>query len=261
MSMIARTRSSAVFAFRVAFTTYFKVLPASGLLKSTRTRPALTAVTTPCFPLIETSSPTSGLISCRRNSRSVRNSTRRGSRTPAPFSGGIRTAVVSPAFSPTRAAGPPPVVAARGAVALLSGTGCGPRPAGQRCVLLLRARLVAQARGNVDRCGRHAARRDTGREFVLLDLVEDLLRLPLNVHVELEPIAESGDVIPRTLREQLESEFADQGSIRPSDRFAVHARLRGDFVEGPRHTGLPPRGVQRRRDHLVDRASPDEVLR
>src|SRR5207249_2666210 len=82
-----------------------------------------------------------------------------------------------------------------------------------------------------------------------------------HVHVELEPIAEPGDVIPRALREKLQSEFSDQGPIRPSDRLAVHARLRGDFVEGPRHTRLPARRVQRRRDDLVDRASPDEVLR
>src|SRR5712691_5603368 len=78
MSMMARTRSSGVFAFRSGLNTYFRTLPASGLLKSTRTRPALTAVTIPCFPPMETSIPTSGLISWRRNSRSVRSSTNHG---------------------------------------------------------------------------------------------------------------------------------------------------------------------------------------
>src|SRR5256886_4782225 len=135
------------------------------------------------------------------------------------------------------------------------------RHAGDLRDFFLGARLVAEDSGDVDRrCG-HATRRHTGSEFVLLDLVEDLLRLPLHVHVELEPIAEPGDVIPRALREKLQSEFSDQGPIRPSDRLAVHARLRGDFVEGPRDAGLPARRVQRRRDDLVDRASPDEVLR
>src|SRR5438552_18531094 len=51
---------------------------------------------------------------------------------------------------------------------------------------LLRTRLVAETRGNVD-CGRgHLTWRYAGREFVLLDLVENLLRLPLVVDVQLE---------------------------------------------------------------------------
>src|SRR5436309_2519285 len=90
---------------------------------------------------------------------------------------------------------------------------------------LLRTRLVAENRGNVDRGRGHPTRRYAGREFVLLDFVEDLLRLPLDVHVQLEAVAEPGDVVPRTLRQKLEPQFADEGPIRPSDRFAVHAGL------------------------------------
>src|SRR5437867_7921478 len=90
---------------------------------------------------------------------------------------------------------------------------------------LLRTRLVAENRGNVDRGRGHPTRRYAGREFVLLDLVENLLRLPLDVHVQLEAVAEPGDVVPRTLRQKLEPQFADEGPIRPSDRLAVHAGL------------------------------------
>src|SRR5438552_12189018 len=126
---------------------------------------------------------------------------------------------------------------------------------------LLRTRLVAENRGNVDRGRGHPTRRYAGREFVLLDLVEDFLRLSLDVHVQLEAVAEPGDVVPRTLRQKLEPQFADKGPIRPSDRLAVHARLRGDFVQGPRYAGLPARGIEGRGDDLIDRPTADEILR
>src|SRR5437773_9135749 len=95
---------------------------------------------------------------------------------------------------------------------------------------LLRTRLVAEDCGNVDRGRGHATRRHAGCEFVLLDLVEDFLRLPLNIHVQLEAVAEPGDVVARTLREELKTELAHKRPIRPSDRLPVDARLRGDFV-------------------------------
>src|SRR5205823_4643897 len=127
--------------------------------------------------------------------------------------------------------------------------------------LFLRARLGGEDRRDVDCRGGHPTRRDPGGEFVLLDLVEDLLRLPLHVHVELQPVAEARDVVPRALRQEAESEFPDQGPVRPADRLSIDARLRGNLVEGPRHTALPARGVQGRGHDLVDRPSADEVLR
>src|SRR5207249_414091 len=92
-----------------------------------------------------------------------------------------------------------------------------------RCLgnFLLRTRLVAEDCGNVDRGRGHATRRHAGCEFVLLDLVEDFLRLPLNIHVQLEAVAEPGDVVARTLREELKTELAHKRPIRPSDRLPV----------------------------------------
>src|SRR5207245_5151389 len=94
-----------------------------------------------------------------------------------------------------------------------------------------------------------------------LVLVEHSLRLWLYVHVRLEAVAEPVDVVPRTLRHKLEPQFADKVPIRPSDRLAVHARLRGDFVQGPRYAGLPARGIEGRGDDLIDRPTADEILR
>src|SRR5919197_1184258 len=274
MSSTARTRSSGVAALRTTLNAYLRVFPASGLLKSTRTRPALTAVTVPRFPPMWTSIPASGVISCRRNSRSVRSSTSRGSRPPAPFSGGIRTSFASPTFAARIAAssrfgarlereGRPRLLRHpdRDRDPLVPVPDRDLRDDGHVRDLLLGTRLRGQDRGDVDRRRGDAARRDPGGELVLLDLVEDLLRLPLDVHVQFQPVAEARDVVPRALGQQAESELPDQRPVRAANRFAVDRRLRSDLVEGPRHAALAARGVQGRGDDLVDRAAADEVLR
>ncbi len=68
---------------------YRRVLPASLLLKSTLTLPAVTAVMKAGLFLTVTSSPTLGSISCFRNSRTGCSSTSFGSLGPAPYSGGM----------------------------------------------------------------------------------------------------------------------------------------------------------------------------
>src|SRR6266511_4566676 len=96
---------------------------------------------------------------------------------------------------------------------------------------LLRHRLRAQRGGDVDRGGGDAGRRDAGRELLALDELEDVLRLPLDLHVEVQSVAESRDVVARVLRQQLEADLADERSVRAADGLSVDRACLRDFIE------------------------------
>src|SRR3990170_3052844 len=126
--------------------------------------------------------------------------------------------------------------------------------------LLLRDGPVAQGGGDVDRRGGDAARRDARRELLPVHELQDVLRLPQDLHVEPEAVAEARDVVSRVLREQLQPDLADERAVRPPDALPVDRARLGDLVERPGNLALAARRVQGGGDDLVDAPPAHEAL-